>query len=104
MHPHTQNHELDKDEMHELIELEHMFEKWGWEPLEPNYGVYKPTCSAFKPRKLIYDCTRIDNRAPPPDFGDGYKEFGMDTEPPKAWEFGDTPYKVPYYWNERDLI
>jgi hypothetical protein len=42
-HPHTWNPKPDKVEMRKLIELERMFEKWDREPLEPNYGAYKPT-------------------------------------------------------------
>jgi hypothetical protein len=91
--------------MREPIELKCMFKKWGREPLEPNYGAYKPNPSKFKPRKLVYNHTRADNEAPPPpDFGGGYEELGMDTEPTEPWDFGDTPSKPRYYWNKRDLL
>ena len=63
--------------MCEPIELERMFKKWGHEPLEPDYGTYKPSHNGYKPRRLQYDRMKVDNEAsPPPDFGDRYEEFG----------------------------
>jgi hypothetical protein len=91
--------------MCEPIELKHLFEKWGREPLEPNHGAYKPNPNKFKPGKLVYNHMRADNEAPPPsDFGGRYEELGMDIEPAEPWDFGDTPSKPRYYWNERDLL
>jgi hypothetical protein len=91
--------------MRKPIELKRLFEKWDREPLEPNYGAYKPNPSMYEPGKLVYNHTRADNEAPPPpDFGGGYEELGMDTEPAKPWDFRDTPSKPRYYWNERDLL
>jgi hypothetical protein len=81
-----------------------MFAKWGREPLEPNYGAYKPNPSKFKPGKLVYNHTGADNEASPPDFGGRYEELGMDTKTPKPWDFGDTPSQPRYYWNERDFL
>jgi hypothetical protein len=103
-HPHIRNPRPNANKLHEPIELKRMFAKWGREPLEPNYGAYKPNPNKFKPGKLVYNHTRADNEAPPPDFGGGYEELGMDTEPAEPWDFRDTPSKPRYYWNERDLL
>jgi hypothetical protein len=66
---------------------------------------YKPSRCTFKPHQLVYNHTKADNEEPPPpDFGGGYEEFGMDTKTLEPWDFDDTPLKPPYYWNERDLI
>jgi hypothetical protein len=82
-----------------------MRSKWGRKPLEPNYGAYKPNPSKFKPRKIVYNHMRADNEAsPPPDFGGGYEELGMDNETPKPWDFEDTLSKPICYWNEKDII
>jgi hypothetical protein len=72
------------NKLREPIELERMFTKWTCKPLEPNYRAYKPNPSKFKPGNLIYNHTRADNEAPPPpDFGGGYEELGVDIEPAK---------------------
>jgi hypothetical protein len=69
----------------------------------PPSRTYTPT--KFKPHRLSYNHTKADNEAPPPpDFGGGYEEFGMDTETPEPWEFGDTPSKPPFYRDEKGLI
>ena len=104
-HPHIHNLKPNTNELCEPIELECMFAKWGCEPLEANYGAPKPNPSKFKPRKLVYNHMRADNEAPPPpDFEGGYEELRIDTKPAEPWDFGDTPSKPRYYWNERDLL
>ena len=102
---HIWNLKPNTNELHEPIELERMFAQWGCEPLEPNYGAYKPNPSKFKPRKLVYNHMRADNEASlPPDFGGRYEELRMDTETPKPWDFEDTLSKPIRYWNKKDLI
>ena len=82
-----------------------MFKKWGHEPLEPDYGTYKPSYNGYKPRRLQYDRTKVDNEAsPPPDFGGGYEEFRMDTESPEPWDFNNILSKPFHPWNEKDVI
>jgi hypothetical protein len=74
-------------------------------PPSSTHSNHKTNPGKFKPHRLLYNHTKADNEAPPPpDFGGGYEEFGMDTETPEPWEFGDTPSKPPFYWNEKDLI
>jgi hypothetical protein len=92
-------------EMREPLALERMFEKWRREPLEPDYGTYKPGYNGYKPNRLQYDRMKVDNEAsPPPDFGGGYEEFGMDTESPQPWDFNNILSKPFHPWNEREVI
>ena len=91
--------------MCEPLALERMFEKWGRKPLEPDYGTYKPGYNGYKPRRLQYDRTKVDNEAsPPPNFGGGYEEFGMDTKSPEPWDFDNILSKPFHPWNEKDVI
>jgi len=59
-------------------------------------------CSAYRPGRLKYNNTKVDNWASPPpaNFGGGYIELRMDNKPPEPWDFRDTPSKPHYYWNE----
>src|ERR1700683_4464004 len=79
-HPHTRNLKPDKDEMRGLIELERMFNKWGYKPqwLEGNNGP-NPLLPTRKDRNFTYTN---------PDYlEETYKEFGMTTEVYEPCEF-----------------